>query len=387
MEKMSKSKGNIIDPLEIIDIYGTDAMRMGLCASATHARQIDLDRRRFEEFKNFSNKIWNGTRFIFLNLETLSTETFAKGLDLDELPLEDKWILSLQARTIQDVEEHLTDYAFDRAAMTAYDFFWKDFCAYYIELVKPILFGKSGTEEQRASKQKILCIVLCNIIRLLHPMAPFITEEIFQMLKTKFSGLTGKEKADPYTMEAIHALCQPACIVAPYPKVIRESDINPQIESTFAFLGEVVRTVRNIRAEMQLPPGTATDLHIYSSPDEEQSKLLQNNLGIIQALVRTKNITFAHVEQKMPFTASSIVGNLKLVIPLPDELKEKEKVRLIKERDKYIAQTNTLRQQMSNTEFLEKAPPQLIEKFNNNLAQAEKELNETMRKLEELGIC
>jgi valyl-tRNA synthetase len=382
-EKMSKSKGNIIDPIEIIETYGTDAMRMGLCASATQARQIDLDRRRFEEFKNFINKIWNGARFVFLNIESLSSETFAEGLNLDALALEDRWILSLLNKTIQSVNAHLADYAFDRAAMTAYDFFWKEFCAYYVELVKPVLFGKIGDETQKRTKQKILCIVLCNAIRLMHPMAPFITEELFQILKAKLSGLTSKEKADPYTTETIQALLSPACIVAAYPKVIREQDINPHIETTFAFLDEVIRTVRNIRAEMQLPPGTSTDLHIHSSPDDPQRTLVESNLGIIQALVRTQNVTFSREEKKVLFSASSIVGNLKLVIPLPQEFKEKEKVRLVKERDKYIVQQNSLREQLSNSAFLEKAPPQLIEKIKNTLVQTEKELTETMRKLKE----
>ena len=217
----------------------------------------------------------------------------------------------------------------------------------------------------------------------MHPMAPFITEALFQILKTKLSGLTGNEKTDPYTAETIQALLSPGCIVAAYPKVIREQDINPHIETTFAFLDEVIRTVRNIRAEMQIPPGTSTDLHIHSSPDDPQRSLVESNLGIIQALVRTQNITFSREEKKVLFSASSIVGNLKLVIPLPQEFKEKEKVRLVKERDKYIVQQNNLRQQLSNSEFLEKAPPQLIEKIKNTLVQTEKELTETMRKLQE----
>ena len=215
------------------------------------------------------------------------------------------------------------------------------------------------------------------------PMAPFITEELFQMLKAKLSGLTGKEKADPYTEEAIQALCSPACIVSPFPKVIRPQDIDPQIESTFAFLDEVVRTVRNIRAEMQLPPGTATDLYICSK--DPQRKLMEANLGIIQALVRTKQVTFSDEEKQVPFSASAIVGNLKLIIPLPQEFKEKEKVRLVKEKDKHIAQANNLRQQLGNTDFLAKAPPQLVEKLKTNLAQSEKELAETISKLEEMG--
>ncbi len=382
-EKMSKSKGNIIDPLEIIDTYGTDAMRMALCASATHARQIDLDRRRFEEFKNFANKMWNGARFVFLNIESLTAETFAKGLHLSTLALEDRWILSLMNRTIQDVEKHLSDYSFDKAATGAYDFFWKEFCAYYVELVKPILFGKAGTEEERITKQKILCIVLCNTIRLMHPMAPFITEELFQLLKQKLSGLKEDAKVDLYTTETIQALNKAACIIAPFPKAISE-DINPQIEETFAILDNVVCTVRNIRAEMQLPPGTSTDLNIYAPLDDAGRKLIENHLGIVQALVRVQKVTFADKEQSIPFSVSALVGNVKLVIPLPQEFKEKEKVRLAKEKDKHIAQTNSLRQQLGNTDFLEKAPPQLVEKLKSNLLQSEKELAETMKKIEEL---
>ncbi len=347
-------------------------------------RQIDLDRRRFEEFKNFINKIWNGARFVFMNIETLSAEAFATGLDLDALALEDRWILSLLNRTIQNVNQQLTDYAFDRAAMTAYDFFWKEFCAYYVELVKPVsMFGKVGTPEQKLQKQKILCIILCNTLRLMHPMAPFVTEELFQLLKGKLASTTA-QNLDPYTQETLHALNQPACIIAPYPQVIRSADINPEIESTFAFLDEVLRTVRNIRAEMQLPPGTATDVHIYSTANEPQSHLVKNNLGIIQALVRTQNVLFPTEETKLPFSASAIVGNLKLVIPLPAEFKEKEKIRLVKERDKYITQQNSLREQLANEGFLAKAPPPLVEKLKNSLTQTERELDETMSKLKEL---
>jgi valyl-tRNA synthetase len=384
-EKMSKSKGNIIDPLEIINTYGTDAMRMGLCSSATHAPQIDLDRRRFEEFRNFTTKIWNGARFVFLNIASLTPDTLAAGLDLNHLALEDRWILSLLNRTLQEVNKHLAAYAFDKAVTTAYDFFWKEFCAYYVELVKPVLFEKAGTKEQRATKQKILCIVLCNTLRLMHPMAPFITEELFQKLKNRFPHLPQAPSSDPYTQETLHALASPACIVAPYPTVIRTSDIDPTIEATFSFLDEVIRTVRNIRAEMQIPPGTATDLYILSpSPLEPQASLLKENLGILQALVRTQTVDFLNVEKKLPFSASALVGNLTLIIPLPEALKEKERVRLIKERDRLIAQGNTLRQQLGNEGFLEKAPPQLIDKLKNSLSQAEKELAETLRKLEEL---
>jgi len=380
-EKMSKSKGNIIDPLEIIETYGTDAMRMGLCASATQARQIDLDRRRFEEFKNFANKIWNGARFVFQNIEDLSPEEFAKGVDKKSLALEDRWILSLLNRTIQDVNQHLSIYAFDKAALTSYDFFWKEFCAYYVELVKPVLFGKAGTPDARITKQKILSIVLCAIVRLLHPMAPFITEELFHILKVKFSGAQASKHCDLYTQATLEALSAKACIVASYPQVIRKEDIDPHIEETFAFIDQVLHTVRTIRADMQLPPGTPTDLIIVAPTVEPQRTLVEQNQMIIQALVRTPMITFTDNEQHLAFSASAIVGNLKVIIPLPQAFKEKEYVRLVKEKDKLIEQQNQMRGQLSNQPFLEKAPGQLVEKLKASIAQAEISLEETMKKL------
>nr|NGX45240.1 Valine--tRNA ligase [Chlamydiota bacterium] len=159
-EKMSKSKGNVIDPIEIIDTYGTDAMRLALTSVATHARQIDLDRRRFEEYKNFINKLWNGARFVLMNLEDLSKEELASGINPAHLKLEDKWMLSRLNSAIKEMHTHLEAYAFDKTAHLAYTFFWDVFCAYYVELVKPTLFGKVGTDSDRLVKKQILFVVL-----------------------------------------------------------------------------------------------------------------------------------------------------------------------------------------------------------------------------------
>lgn len=381
-EKMSKSKGNIIDPIEIINSYGTDAMRMALCASATHARQIDLDRRRFEEFKNFANKLWNGARFVFMNIETLDSAALSSPLNPTDLTLEDKWILSLLNRTIAEVNRHLDEYAFDKAATLAYDFFWKEFCAYYVELVKPILFGKKGTPEQKIVKQKILVILVCASLRLMHPMAPFITEELFQVLRHKFPGLQPIAKNDPYTADLIKALSTEACIVAPYPQVLSKSDINPDIEKTFAFMDELVHAIRNIRAEMQLPPSTATDLYIQAK--EADVSFIRENLVIIEALVKLNQIHFTEKEQSLPMSASAVVGNVKLIIPLPQEMREKEKTRLTKEKEKLIQLENSLKEKLANQDFVQKAPAQVVDKLKASLDQAEKELAEVMKKIEQL---
>lgn len=387
-EKMSKSKGNIIDPLEMIDQYGTDAVRMALCASATQARQIDLDRRRFEEFKNFANKIWNGARFVLMNLQeneaqgtsALRAQEFSQGIDEELLALEDRWILSTLSHTVQNVNDHLTSYEFDQAALKAYDFFWKEFCAYYVEISKPVLFGKVGTPRERTNKQKILVIVLCQAIRLMHPMAPFITEELFHILKEHLEGLTLHSHSDTYTQECIRALQSAACLVAPFPQVIQESNL--EIEQTFALMEQIIYTIRNIRGEMKLPPSTATDVYIIGQPDDSNWQTVQSNIHMIAALVRTQKVEALIVEPKLGFTCTGVYHSLKIILPLPEELLKQELQRLTKEQDKLNVSLEKLRTQLANPDFVNRAPAQLIEKQQQQLTQSEKELEEIFQKLQ-----
>ncbi|MCB1080743.1 MAG: valine--tRNA ligase [Chlamydiia bacterium] len=372
-EKMSKSKGNVIDPIEVITSYGTDAMRMALAASATHSPQIDLDRRRFEEFKNFTNKVWNGSRFVLMNLK-ITAQEFMKGLG--DLSLEDKWILSLLNRTTEEMNTHLKGYHFDRAAMRSYNFFWDEFCAYYVEMSKPTLFGKRG---DTTNKQKILTIVLLAALRLMHPFAPFITEEIFHLLKERFPHLQ-PAAPDPYTQEAITALLSPACIVAPYPQVIAKEDINPEIETSFAFLNEIVYTIRNIRAEMQIAPTVATDVYI-----EGETAFLQENGHIISSLVRIHTLHLGPKKLPTGFTSSAMVGDLKIIIPLPQELLEKEKQRLLKEQEKLESQIASFKKQLDNPQFTERAPEELVTKTKNALLDAEQKSQDISSKLSQLN--
>jgi len=393
-EKMSKSKGNIIDPLELIEEYGTDAVRMALCASATQARQIDLDRRRFEEFKNFTNKIWNGARFVLLNLEkneaqgltALTAFEFMTGLDESLLALEDRWILSLLNRTVKSVNAHLEKYEFDQAALEAYNFFWKEFCAYYVEISKPVLFGKVGQPQDRVNKQKLLVIVLCQTLRLLHPMAPFITEELFHLLQEHLQGLTLPTHADPYTKECIHALMQSACIVAPYPQVIQETDMNVAIEETFALMEQVIYTIRNIRGEMKLSPGTATDLYIVGQADDPDWKTVKEHSTLITALVRINHLKVNTQEPALGFCCTGVFHGLKIILPLPDELLKQEMNRLIKEKEKLTLSLEKLRTQLGNQEFVQRAPAALIEKQQQQLMQGEQEMEEIRIKLDSLQV-
>lgn len=391
-EKMSKSKGNIIDPLEMIDQYGTDAVRMALCASATQARQIDLDRRRFEEFKNFANKIWNGARFVLLNLQenegqelpALGSQEFSQGMNESLLSLEDRWILSTLNRTVQSVNQHLERYEFDQAALEAYDFFWKEFCAYYVEISKPILFGKVGSSSDRANKQKLLVIVLCQAIRLMHPMAPFITEELFHILKEQFQEVTFLPNSDPYTQECIRALQSAACLVAPFPQVVRSSDLNPEIDQAFQLMEQVIYTIRNIRGEMKLSPGTATDIYIVGQADDSDWQMVQSYTHIIAALVRTQRIEVQTHEPSLGFACTGVYRSLKMILPLPEELLKQELQRLTKEKEKLTVSLEKLRGQLANPEFVNRAPAPLIEKQKQQLAQGEQELQEITRKLQAL---
>lgn len=375
-EKLSKSKGNVIDPLELIDEYGTDAMRMSLCASAPQNVQIDLDRRRLEEFKNFTNKIWNGARFVFMNLE--GEIDFASGLDESAFQLEDRWILSVLNRTIQEVNTHLSNYAFDHAALAAYDFFWKEFCAYYVEAVKPALFGKAGTKEQKANKQKLLAIVLGAAIRLLHPMAPFITEELFGHLQARLNGVEAIEGADPYTRELLAAMKAPACIVAPFPTVIRAQDLNAVVDTAFQDIQQLVYTIRNIRGEMKLPPGQATDVYLVGPVDE-------SNLHLIRALVRVLELHVSTTEPRVPFASTGAVGEVKILIPLPLEQRSKERERLEKELQRLTQQISQTRARLENEAFVAKAPASLVEKTRDELGRAEQELSIMTTQLHELS--
>lgn len=383
-EKMSKTKGNIIDPLEIIEEYGTDAMRMALCASANQAREIDLDRRRFEEFRNFANKVWNGARFVFMNLDgdqPLTSEEFAKGLDETIMALEDRWILSVLNKVAREVNEKLAQYQFDQAAMEAYDFFWKEFCSYYLEIAKPTLFGKVGTAKDRTNKQKILAIVLGQAMRLIHPMAPFISEELFQELKTRLGDSPLNKSVDPYTREAIIALQSPACIVAPYPKMIREQDCHPEIDRAFDMIENVVYTIRNLRGEMKLPTNAVTDVHIIGSDKDEELKLLKDNLPMIKALIRINELQTHATEKNFGPSSTALYNNLKIVIPIPMELLKQEKTRLLKEKDRLSISVEKMKIQLSNVDFVSRAPAALIEKHTAQLAQSEKELAEIAGKL------
>lgn len=352
-EKMSKSKGNVLDPLELIDRYGTDAVRFALVASATQARQIDLDPRKFEEYKNFANKIWNGARFVLLHLEDLSTETLSQ--DLTDLRLEDEWILSILSERITALEKALSSYSFDVAAKTAYEFFWNEFCAIYVEATKSLLQHPS----QRSVKQKVLLIVLTHAIALLHPILPFLTEEIFHTLRTRLPHLPSHHN-NPWMEQTLQILSSPACIVAPYPRAVAPS--NPHVVHTFSLLQNVVRSVRNLRAELQIPPKEKITIYLEGkSPFQEDEMALLSSLCNIDTILFGKGKGLGAKTWEDPFH---------IFLPIPPSLLAKEKERLEKEIPKLEEQVRKLEHKLENREFLEKAPSHILQEMKNQLQQA-----------------
>lgn len=378
-EKMSKSKGNVIDPIEIIEEYGADALRMTLCYSITHARQIDLDRRRFEEYKNFANKIWNASRFIFMNLgtnENFSSDDLAEGLDLSALTVDDRWILSRLHATVSMTNQKFTSYEFNEVAKLIYEFFWDEFCAYYLEICKPYLFGKEGSAAQKKNKQKLLTFILLTTTRLLHPIMPFITEELFRHLKERFSPQALQSPSDPYMKDAINALSHDACIIAPYPTPILHEDT--EAKEQFAILSELIYTIRNIRSEMQVPLAFAVDVYL-SSEDTSLLSLIEANQVILQSLVKIKKIHFSR--PNLPSASLALVRGITILIPLPSELREKEVTRLTKEIAKQQALIESLQGKLQNESFIQRAPPELVNKTKLSLSEAQALTTELESKL------
>ena len=210
----------------------------------------------------------------------------------------------------------------------------------------------------------------------MHPMAPFITEEIFSLLKQKFPSLPDNPNCDPYTQDLIQSLHAKACIIAPYPKTFKQ-DLDENIENTFSFLEEIIYSVRNIRGQMQIPPSEKTDLYI-SSQNEEKQNLVKENQHVLFALLKIENLLFS--EQK-GFGASCVVDNLTLFVPLPEKMKEKEIARLLKEQEKLQKSIHLSQDKLQNSTFKQKAPQEVIEKMQKSLQSSQSKLQEVQTKL------
>lgn len=357
-EKMSKSKGNVINPLEIAELYGTDAARMALLASAIKLPQIDLDRRKFEEFKHFANKIWNGARFVLHAIQSppaLTPRFFAEELDEGELALEDRWFLGALRGVISRVQGHLDRLDLDRAAMTAYEFYWGEFCAQYLEVAKPTLADLQAPD--RRHKQKILALGLLALVRLIHPMAPYISEEIFSHLKRQLSGGVSPN-SDSLTKEGQSALCANCCMTSPWPD-LGSSGASAQLDQErFEHLIHVARALRNVRAELKIPPGVS--LQICAHMGDADWGEFQSQHHIARALTRIESVKRVFEEPKQPCALAQI-DRARFFVLLPESFLSQERQRLSRELAKLDAKIAKLREFLEDPNLAQRAPSTVLE--------------------------
>ena len=338
-QKMSKSKGNIIDPLELMDQYGTDAFRFSLAAFAAMGRDIRLSEERILGYRNFVNKIWNASRFTLMNLGDYDPDREDEAL----LSVEESWILSRLQQVKIEVLRHLEAYAFDQAAHVLYQFTWHEFCDWYLEIIKPRL-GNGASPGERHHTQRVLVEVLSSILRLLHPFMPFITEEIWHKLPG----------------------AQSSIMVAPYPSPAPNLN-NPDAEAEMGLVMESIVAIRNMRAEMNLPPSTLVSILVFSQ-EPHLLKILEGHQQSVRLLARVQDLQFQPQGNPPVAAAKSVVmysqgGSLDLIMPLTGLMDFKEEARrLNREMDKLSRELAQAQKKLANEDFLSKAPPEVVER-------------------------
>lgn len=335
--KMSKSLGNGIDPLEIIDQYGADALRFTLATGNSPGNDMRFYMERVEFARNFNNKLWNASRFVFMNLED---ESLLEGLTRESvkanLTLADKWIISRANRVVKEVNYNMDQFDLGIALQKAYDFTWSEYCDWYIEIVKPRLYG-DDREAKRAALYT-LTYVLEKILKLLHPFIPFITEEIYSYLPT----------VEGYI------------ITAEYPHYEEADDMLAE-EEKMNLIMDGIRNVRNVRAEMNVPPSKKAKIIIV--PTDDKRPAMEDGKEYFKSLASASEVEIQDNKDGIPEDAVSVViDGVELFIPL-DELVdfEKEKERLNKERDKALAEIKRVEGKLNNPGFVNKAPAKLVE--------------------------
>ena len=354
-QKMSKSKGNVIDPLVMMDQYGTDAFRFTLAAFAAQGRDIILSEKRIEGYSSFCNKIWNATRFILMNL---GDDFKPEKLNFDKLEVFDKWILHTLNDTVKNVSEALEQYRFNEAANTIYEFWWGEFCDWYLELVKQRLYAKVNiSAESSHSAKQVLYFVLQKTLLLMHPFMPFITEEIWSRIKVQ-------EETD--------------IIVSQWPEFDTGMVFTGDANYTVIFK-EIIYKIRNIRGEMNIPPDKKASV-VFKTSDKMMKQIIETESVHIQALAKVENITVDSGYQPDKTDASAIMQDLEIYLPLSGLIDiDKETARLEKEISKIKVDLEKVVAKLSSESFTGKAPLEIIEKERGK----EKEMLEILGKLEE----
>ena len=351
-KKMSKSAGNGIDPLELIDTYGADALRFSLATGIAPGSDTRFTVGKIESCRNFINKLWNASRFVIMNVnddDDLSFPTRLNGAD--------KWILTRLNDVVKDVTINLNKYEIGLAAAKLYDFTWSEFCDWYIEMSKPMLY--SGDKKAHSHAVAMLTYVLTAILKLLHPFIPFITEEIYSKYAPKGSVL----------------------MVSEWPAYNKKTVFRKE-EKSFEALRETIVAVRNMRAEMNVPVGKK--VKAYLIPADE--KFMRQAAVYLEKLAGVGEVVFvADKSEIAEKTVAVVTAAAEVLVPLGDMVDtEKEKDRLSKEIAKAEAEVNRLKQLLSNKAFVSKAPQKLVDGEREKLAQAEERAAKLKEKLHAL---
>jgi valyl-tRNA synthetase len=365
-KKMSKSLGNIIDPLEIINEYGADALRFSLISITAQGQDVFLSKERFEQGRNFANKIWNASRFILMSLASPGAQGPGVKADLCQLfkkqdlgPV-NRWILSRFYSTLKDVGKMLDAYKFNEAANTLYGFFWHEFCDWYLELIKPTLENREQSTEYR-NTQVVMYKILEKSLRVLHPFMPFITEEIWQALN---------EKAGQPLKATISIMVQP------WPHM-QEQMIDKKIEAGLSILFEIITNIRNMRQELEIP--LLQEIAVVLAVANEETRLLFGSLSpYAKRLARLSEIKIEKKYAHLKSSITTVIKDVHITIPLEGVIDiEREKIKISERIQKAQAQVKAKERTLGNQEFLKKAPQDVVEKEKSGLA----ELNDIIKRL------
>ncbi len=361
-QKMSKSKGNVIDPLTIIEDYGTDAFRFTLAAFAAQGRDIKMSEKRVEGYRHFVNKLWNAARFALMHLN----QGYEK-INPAHLSLPDHWILSRLSRVIDATVDALDTYRFNDAAGELYNFVWHEFCDWYLEAIKPALYGKQG-EEQKQAALEVLWHTLRDTLILLHPFMPFVTEEIWH----KLPGTQGSIMKAVFPSDRSDAA-----------EILHDTNV----ESQMRLLIEIISGIRNIRGEMNIAPSLALEV-LVQTKNQATNKTIERHQDVIMNLARLDSLKMSTTGERPKFSATAVVDGATIFVSLKGIIDvAKESKRLEKEIDKLSQELAGVLKKLENDAFLNKAPAQVVEEVrekHDRLVEKQQKLRLNLNKIKEL---
>ena len=402
-QKMSKSKGNVLDPLDMIDgidiesllakrtgnmmqpqqaakiasrtrkqfpdgiePHGADALRFTLCALASTGRDINWDMKRLEGYRNFCNKIWNASRYVLMNATDENGALDCGQHDDDyKLTLADRWIVSRLQKAETEVTAAIDSYRFDLAAQALYDFVWNEYCDWYLELSKPVLWDENGDPAVQKGTRRTLVRVLEATLRLAHPMLPFITEEIWQNI-APLAGITLKPEGDTIMLQ-------------PFP-VADESQIDAAADADIEWVKNVIVAVRNVRGEMNISPAKALPIYLARG-DATDKRRLDENRQFLSKLATLESITWLDDPADAPLCATALAGDLEILVPMAGIIDvAAELARLDREIDKIAIEAKKLDGKLSNGKFVDNAPAEVVAKERQKLEEFEGSLAQLKEK-------